>query len=91
MPEGPRRSSRLAANSAETKPEAAATEPVAEPAVEAASTLASIDLGDNLPSLVLQNEQGEDIDVANLTAEKGVVIFLVPKADTRESVIQLRI
>lgn len=47
--------------------------------------LAKIDLGDSLPSLTLQNEKGEDIDVASLAAEKGVVMFLVPKADTGES------
>lgn len=37
-----------------------------------------------LPSIVLKNEKGEDVDTASLTAEKGVVLFLVPKADTRE-------
>lgn len=39
---------------------------------------------ETLPSLVLKNEKGEDVDTASLTAEKGVVLFLVPKADTRE-------
>lgn len=38
-----------------------------------------IDIGDSLPSLVLKNEKGEDVDVADLTSEKGVVMFLVPK------------
>ncbi|KAI9573131.1 thioredoxin-like protein [Boletus coccyginus] len=37
---------------------------------------------ETLPSLVLKNEKGEDLDTASLTAEKGVVLFLVPKADT---------
>jgi len=44
----------------------------------------SIDIGDSLPSLTLKNERDEDIDVSTLTAKKGVVFFLVPKADTRE-------
>ncbi|KAI8970895.1 thioredoxin-like protein, partial [Trametes punicea] len=41
-----------------------------------------IDIGDVLPSYALKNEKDEDVDVATLAAEKGVVIFLVPKADT---------
>lgn len=49
---------------------------------EDSDVLSSIDIGDNLPSLVLKNEKGEDIQVADLTAEQGVVLFLVPKADT---------
>ncbi|KAF9261652.1 AhpC-TSA-domain-containing protein [Marasmius fiardii PR-910] len=42
----------------------------------------SIDIGDPLPNLTLKNEKDEDVDVSKLAAEKGVVIFLVPKADT---------
>jgi thioredoxin-dependent peroxiredoxin len=49
----------------------------------AAAALAPIDIGDSLPSYILKNEQGEDIDVATLTAEKGAVLFTIPKADTR--------
>ncbi|TCD69570.1 hypothetical protein EIP91_006992 [Steccherinum ochraceum] len=49
---------------------------------DAAPALESIDIGDTLPSFTLKNEKGEDVDVASLTAEKGVVFFLVPKADT---------
>lgn len=45
---------------------------------------APIDLGDILPSMTLKNEKGEDIDTGSITAEKGVVLFLVPKADTRK-------
>lgn len=51
-----------------------------------APKLASIDVGDSLPSLIIKNEKGEDIDVATLALEKGVILFLVPKADTRESI-----
>jgi peroxiredoxin Q/BCP len=32
----------------------------------------------------LKNEEDEEIDVSTLTAEKGLVLFLVPKADTRK-------
>jgi len=42
----------------------------------------NIDVGETLPSLVLKNEKGEDVDTTSLTVEKGVVLFLVPKADT---------
>lgn len=41
-----------------------------------------IDIGDILPSMTLKNEKGEDIDTGSITAEKGVILFLVPKADT---------
>lgn len=50
----------------------------------AVAKLATIDVGDALPSLTLQNEKGEDVEVSTLAAEKGVILFLVPKADTRE-------
>jgi hypothetical protein len=46
--------------------------------------LTPIDIGDSLPSYILKNEQGEDIDVAKLTEEKGVILFSIPKADTRK-------
>ncbi|KAF8638635.1 hypothetical protein AX17_002060 [Amanita inopinata Kibby_2008] len=44
--------------------------------------LASIDIGDSLPTLTLKNEKDEDVQVAELAVENGVVLFLVPKADT---------
>ncbi|KAJ7241652.1 AhpC-TSA-domain-containing protein [Mycena rebaudengoi] len=44
--------------------------------------LASIDIGDSLPTLTLKNEKDEDVEVSSLTADKGLVLFLVPKADT---------
>lgn len=49
------------------------------------SALSLIDIGGNLPDLTLKNEKGEDVQIANLAAEKGVILFLVPKADTRAS------
>jgi peroxiredoxin Q/BCP len=44
----------------------------------------SFDIGDSLPSLTVKNEEDKDVDVASLASGKGVVIFLVPKADTRQ-------
>nr|ADX07332.1 putative peroxiredoxin Q [Flammulina velutipes] len=58
----------------EEKNEAAEDEPADEPN--------HLDIGDNLPALTIQNEKGEDVQVDTLAAEKGVVLFLVPKADT---------
>jgi peroxiredoxin len=43
----------------------------------------AFNLGDGLPAFALKNEAGEDIHTDKLADEKGVVIFLVPKADTR--------
>ncbi|KIY47736.1 AhpC-TSA-domain-containing protein [Fistulina hepatica ATCC 64428] len=44
--------------------------------------IAQIDIGDTIPNVVLKNEKGEDVAVADLVAEEGLVLFLVPKADT---------
>jgi len=82
----PRRSARLAANSAATTTTAdaavAAEAVQPPPETSAAPVLTPIDIGDSLPSYILKNEQGEDIDVAKLTEEKGVILFSIPKADT---------
>lgn len=75
----PRRSARLAANTTGTTK--SDTEDVETPPAEA-PVLAPIDIGDILPSYILKNEQGEDVDIAKLTEEKGAIIFSVPKADT---------
>ncbi|KAJ2920947.1 hypothetical protein H1R20_g16147, partial [Candolleomyces eurysporus] len=53
-----------------------------EDAAVAVPALESIDIGGSLPTLTLKNEKGEDIQIADLANEKGVVLFLVPKADT---------
>ncbi|KAF9050732.1 AhpC-TSA-domain-containing protein [Hymenopellis radicata] len=42
----------------------------------------TFNIGDVLPAITVQDEKGEDVQVDTLTAEKGVVIFLVPKAAT---------
>ncbi|TFK82809.1 AhpC-TSA-domain-containing protein [Polyporus arcularius HHB13444] len=47
-----------------------------------APALEPINIGDTLPSYIVKNEKDEDVDVATLAAEKGVILFLVPKADT---------
>ncbi|KAF8235677.1 peroxiredoxin Q [Tricholoma matsutake] len=49
---------------------------------EAGEKLPPVDIGDTLPTLTLKNEKNEDIQIADLASEKGVVLFLVPKADT---------
>lgn len=56
-----------------------------DPQLEAAvsSPRAIINVGDLLPSLTLKNEKGEDMETSTLVTEKGVVLFLVPKANTR--------
>ncbi|KAJ6628340.1 thioredoxin-like protein [Mycena sp. CBHHK59/15] len=51
-------------------------------AAEPETKLAPIDIGDSLPTLTLKNEKDEDVEVSSLTADKGLVLFLVPKADT---------
>lgn len=43
-----------------------------------------LDVGDVLPNITLKNEKDEDVNVQDLAKDSGVVIFLVPKADTRE-------
>jgi len=42
----------------------------------------ALDLGDPLPDIVVKNEKDEDVPVQDLTKENGVVLFLIPKADT---------
>lgn len=49
--------------------------------------LKTIDIGDTLPNLTLKNEKDEDVEISSLATEKGVVFFLVPKADTRTSTL----
>ncbi|KAI5119413.1 hypothetical protein M0805_004900 [Coniferiporia weirii] len=42
-----------------------------------------LSIGDSLPDLVLKNEKDEDVNVQSIAADSaGVVLFLVPKADT---------
>jgi thioredoxin-dependent peroxiredoxin len=53
---------------------------------ESGETLPSIDIGDTLPTLTLKNEKNEDIQIADLASERGVVLFLVPKVDTRKDI-----
>jgi len=42
---------------------------------------AGLQIGDTLPEITLKNEKEEDVNVKEL-AEKGLVMFVVPKADT---------
>ncbi|KAG9041792.1 hypothetical protein FS837_011735 [Tulasnella sp. UAMH 9824] len=52
------------------------------PADAKADTAKELQVGDTLPHLTLKNEKDEDVKIAELAKEKGVVLFLVPKADT---------
>ena len=45
----------------------------------------NITVGDVLPDVVLKNERDQDVRMADLAKETGVIIFAVPKADTRKS------
>ncbi|KAI0646341.1 thioredoxin-like protein [Trametes meyenii] len=65
-----------------SKAEAEAPEESNGAATGETEALSPIDIGDVLPSYTLKNEKDEDVDVVTLTAEKGVIFFLVPKADT---------
>ncbi|TFK68058.1 AhpC-TSA-domain-containing protein [Pluteus cervinus] len=54
-----------------------------EDASSSTPSLPELNIGDPLPSLILKNEKDEDIQVADLVDEQnGVILFLVPKADT---------
>ena len=66
---------------AESAPENEAEE--SGDAAEPVPQLAPIDIGDTLPNLILKNEKEEEVQVADIAKEKGAVVFLVPKADTR--------
>ncbi|TFY76242.1 hypothetical protein EWM64_g7770 [Hericium alpestre] len=45
-------------------------------------SLSPIKIGDTLPSFIVKNEKGEEVDVKEITAEKGAVFFTIPKVDT---------
>ena len=55
------------------------------------SARGSITVGSVLPDLILKNEKGDDIQVAELATETGVIIFAIPKADTREFLLMFNI
>ncbi|TDL18980.1 AhpC-TSA-domain-containing protein [Rickenella mellea] len=49
---------------------------------DGAEDVKSLAIGDSLPALTLKNEKDEDVNVQNLADNNGVVLFLIPKADT---------
>ena len=59
----------------------------AEVSGEEAKTIKPLEIGDPIPDVTLKNEEGEDVKVRELLSgeTKGLVLFLVPKADTRKS------
>lgn len=54
----------------------------AKAGAEGSSTSGGLQIGDTIPEITLKNEKDEDVDVKEL-ASKGLVLFLVPKANTR--------
>ncbi|ORY26331.1 thioredoxin-like protein [Naematelia encephala] len=63
-------------------PSKSAAEEKAAEAPASAPSSKGLKLGDKLPKITLQDNTGSDVDVSTLAGEKGVVIFLYPKADT---------
>ncbi|EJD40746.1 AhpC-TSA-domain-containing protein [Auricularia subglabra TFB-10046 SS5] len=57
------------------------TETVAEEGDEE-DEVKELEIGGLLPDITLQNEKGEDVSIRSLAADKGLVLFLFPKADT---------
>lgn len=53
-----------------------------------ATASAGLAIGDVLSEAILKNEKDEDVNVKEL-AEKGLVMFVVPKADTRECMLSI--
>jgi AhpC/TSA family len=41
-----------------------------------------LDVGDQLPDVMLLDEEGEEVKIADITAEKGIILFAYPKAST---------
>jgi len=41
-----------------------------------------LEIGDKLPDLSLKNEKDQEVAIAHLAGEKGLVLFLIPRADT---------
>ena len=61
-----------------------ADEEIDELADDDESEIPVLKIGDSLPSIILKNEKEEDVNIKEIASDTGVVIFLVPKADTRE-------
>jgi len=53
-----------------------------EAEAEGSDAIKELQLGDVLPALALLNEKGQEVEVAKVAGDKGLVIFVVPKADT---------
>jgi len=51
---------------------------------KAEEIIKELQVGDKLPDWSFENEKGEMVEIAKLAGEQGLVLFLVPKADTRK-------
>jgi thioredoxin-dependent peroxiredoxin len=85
-----RRSTRVVSTaSVATKPSAVAPKkrPIEKPAKEVKETPAKkakigLGVGDKLPDVTLQDEDGNDINIVDIASEKGIILFAYPKAST---------
>ncbi|KAF8603059.1 AhpC-TSA-domain-containing protein [Ceratobasidium sp. AG-I] len=68
----------------EVAPEASKeAEAAAEAPAEAESSSSKeLQVGDVLPSITLSNNSGTEVEIGSLAKEQGVILFLVPKANT---------
>jgi len=57
-------------------------EEVKAAAAEAEDEVGELQIGDGLPNWTMQNEKNEDVKIGSLAGEQGLVLFLIPKADT---------
>jgi peroxiredoxin Q/BCP len=42
----------------------------------------ALGVGDKLPNIALQDEDGNSINIVDITSEKGIILFAYPKAST---------
>ncbi|WVF70576.1 hypothetical protein IAT40_005368 [Kwoniella sp. CBS 6097] len=75
-----KQSSSSAATKKEKEKEAEAEAPADAPAET--GPRGQLKQGDKLPKITLKDNGGNEVDVSTIAGEKGVVIFLYPKADT---------
>src|ERR1700686_2657382 len=85
-----RRSTRVVSSSStitKESPPATLKRPIEKPATEEKETPAKkakkgLGIGDKLPDVTLQDEEGNDINVVDIASEKGIVLFAYPKASS---------
>ncbi|WWC66419.1 uncharacterized protein I206_100321 [Kwoniella pini CBS 10737] len=76
------KSTKTASKKEDSKAEAEKKEEAPASAKADTGSKGALKVGDKLPKITLKDNEGTDIDVSSLAGDKGVVIFLYPKADT---------